>query len=155
MYERRRRGESFFERILNYFTEIGKEIDEFVESMFEAMSLSKPDWDAEMCCIEPLVHVETTPESVIVTADLPYVENKNDIRISATEDSLEFTANMKKEVRFEKWGTIQRETSFRKYRKFIRLPEKVVPEEAKATFKNGILQVVLPKKFKATPIKVE
>lgn len=155
MYERRRRRESFFDRILNYFAEIGEEIDELIESMFEAVSFSRPDWDADTCCLEPLVHVESTPESIIVTADLPYVENKNDIKINATEDTLELTADMKKEVRFERWGTVQRETAFRRYRKLIKLPEKVVPHEAKATFKNGILQIVLPKKFKATPIRVE
>lgn len=153
MYERRRKD--FFDRILNYFAEIGEEIDALVESMFEAISFSKPDWDVETCCIEPLVHVETTPESVIVTADLPYVNSKDDIRINATEDTLEILAEMKKEVRFEKWGTIQRETSFRRYRKILRLPEKVIPEEAKATFRNGILKIVLPKKIKATPIKIE
>ncbi|MBS7287554.1 MAG: Hsp20/alpha crystallin family protein [Candidatus Freyarchaeota archaeon] len=155
MYERRRRRESFFDRILNYFAEIGEEIDELVESMFEAVSFSRPDWDADACCLEPLVHVESTPESVVVTADLPYVENKNDIKINATEDTLEFTADMKREVRFERWGTVQREAAFRRYRKLIKLPEKVVPQEAKATFKNGILQIILPKKFKATPIEVE
>ncbi|MEM1657437.1 MAG: Hsp20/alpha crystallin family protein [Candidatus Jordarchaeales archaeon] len=154
MYERRRRKD-FFDRILNYFAEIGEEIDALVESMFEAISFSKPDWDIETCCIEPLVHVETTPESVIVTADLPYVESKDDIKINATEDTLELLAEMKKEVRFEKWGTIQRETSFRRYRKILRLPEKVIPEKAKATFKNGILRIILPRKIQATPIKID
>ncbi len=155
MYERRRRGDSFFEKILNYFTEMRREMDEFVESMFEAMRFSRPDWDVETCCIEPLVHVENTPESVIVTADLPFVESKEDININATEDMLELLAEMKKEVRFERWGTIQRETTFRRYHKLISLPEKVLPQEAKAIFKQGILKIILPKKFKTTPIKVE
>ncbi|MHA1607718.1 MAG: Hsp20/alpha crystallin family protein [Candidatus Freyarchaeota archaeon] len=155
MYERRRRREAFFERLLNYFTELGEEIDEFVESMFEAMRFSRPDWDMDSCCIEPLVHVESTPDSIIVTADLPYVEGKENIKLNATEDTLEILAEMKKDVRFEKWGTIQREATFRKYHKIIRLPEKVVPEEARATFKNGVLQVILPKKVKKTPIKIE
>ncbi len=154
MYERRRRG-SIFERLMNYFSEIGEEIDELIESMFESTRIFRPDWDVESCCLEPLVHIETTPVSVIVTADLPYVESKDDIKINATEDTIELVADMKREVRFEKWGTVQRETSFRKYRKLIRLPEEVNPQEAKATFKNGVLRVVLPKKHKPTTIKIE
>jgi len=36
----------------------------------------------------------------------------------------------------------------------VRLPEKVNAEEAKATLKNGILQIILPKKKKRVSVPV-
>ncbi|MBS7613189.1 Hsp20/alpha crystallin family protein [Candidatus Bathyarchaeota archaeon] len=47
----------------------------------------------------------------------------------------------------------------RKYYKEIELPEKVDPKKAKSTYKNGVLEVRLPKKKveapKGEPIEIE
>lgn len=126
-------------------------IDEIFEE-FEA--LMRPSWDATEKCLVPLVNIEDRNNEIIVTIDLPCVERKEDIDLNVTEDNLEIIARMKKSIKWERWGTSQRHLEFETFRKFIRLPEKVDPEGARATFKNGILKVSLPKIRKRYAIKI-
>jgi HSP20 family protein len=77
---------------------------------------------------EPLVDVVETNGEIQVVAELPGVEKK-DIRLSGTEDTL----------------TIVVDNPQRKYFKEVSLPAKVRVREAKSRYKNGVLEVKLPK----------
>lgn len=77
---------------------------------------------------EPLVDIVETNSEVRVVVELPGVE-KTDIKLHGTEDSL----------------TISVDTSQSKYYKEIELPAKVKVKEASSTYKNGVLEVVIPK----------
>ncbi|MCX8205142.1 MAG: Hsp20/alpha crystallin family protein [Candidatus Nezhaarchaeota archaeon] len=136
---RRRRG--IFDRI--------EELFDRIEELF------RPSWDLERCYLEPLIDVEEREDYVVVTADLPCVERKEDIRLDVTEDSLVLEAYMARGFRLDRWGTVQREVEFKSFKKVVRLPAKVDPEGARATFKNGILRVLLPKKVERYVIRVE
>jgi HSP20 family protein len=92
---------------------------------------------------EPLVDIVDTDGEIHVVVELPGVE-KNDIKLHGTEDSL----------------TISVDTPQYKYYKDVELPEKVRVKEASSSYKNGVLEVVLPKaeagnKPKGEPIDVE
>ncbi|HEX68787.1 MAG TPA: Hsp20/alpha crystallin family protein [Candidatus Bathyarchaeota archaeon] len=91
---------------------------------------------------EPLVDIYMTNGEVKVIAELPGV-NKEDIQLHGTEDTL----------------TISVDTPERKYYKEVKLPAKVDPKGAKTSYKNGVLEVTLPKKEerkpKGEPIKIE
>lgn len=92
---------------------------------------------------EPLVDIIETNGEIHVVAELPGVEKK-DIKLHGTEDSL----------------SISVDTPQRKYFKEITLPAKVNVKEAKTEYKNGVLEVKLPKikeekKPKGEPIKIE
>ncbi|KYH42083.1 MAG: heat shock protein Hsp20 [Candidatus Bathyarchaeota archaeon B26-2] len=78
---------------------------------------------------EPLTDVITTDDEVKVIAELPGVEKK-DIKLHGTEDAL----------------TISVDTPQRKYHKKVELPVKVDPKKAKASYKNGVLEVTLQRK---------
>jgi HSP20 family protein len=78
---------------------------------------------------EPLTDVITTDEKVEVVMELPGVEKK-DIKLHGLEDSL----------------MISVDTSQRKYHKKVALPVKVDPSRVKSSYKNGVLEVILPKK---------
>ena len=84
---------------------------------------------------EPLVDVLDVDESVKIVAELPGVQ-KSDIKLDATEDSL----------------TISVDTPDRNYYKKIELPAKIDSESAKASYTNGVLEVIL-KKIEATSKK--
>ncbi|MEM3437867.1 MAG: Hsp20/alpha crystallin family protein [Nitrososphaerales archaeon] len=126
-------------------------IDEIFEE-FEA--LMRPSWDATEKCLVPLVNIEDRDNEIVVMVDLPCVERKEDIDLNVTEDYLEIVAKMRESIKWERWGTSQRYLEFKTFRKSIRLPEKVDPEGARATFKNGILKVLLPKVRKRYTIKI-
>lgn len=92
---------------------------------------------------EPLVDIVETDGEVHVVAELPGVE-KEDVKLHGTEDTL----------------TISVDTPQRKYHKEINLPAKVNVKEAKTQYKNGVLEVKMPKikeerKPKGEPIKIE
>ena len=91
---------------------------------------------------EPLVDVLETDGEVKVIAELPGVEKK-DIKLHGTENSL----------------TISVDTPQRKYYKEVETPAKINPKQAKSTYKNGVLEVTVPKKKeekpKGEPIKIE
>lgn len=91
---------------------------------------------------EPLVDIVETNEDIHVVAELPGVE-KTDIKLHGTEDSL----------------TISVDTPNYKYYKEAALPVKVRVREAKSRYKNGVLEVIIPKaeasnKPKGEPIDI-
>lgn len=106
---------------------------------------------------EPFTDIMETKDSVVVTAELPGVR-KEDIKINATEDAVEISAETKEEKKVEEKGYYRRERSLGRYYRSYTLPARVKPEKAKASYKNGVLEVVLPKaekKEKGKSIKIE
>ena len=105
---------------------------------------------------EPFTDVVETDKEVIVTAEIPGVE-KSDIKINATEDRIEISAETKREAKEEKKGYMRRERSYEKFYRALTLPATVDAGKAKASYKNGVLEVALPKTevTKKTTVKVE
>ena len=91
---------------------------------------------------EPLTDINETEDQIAITVELPGV-SKEDIDINVTEE--------KEEVNVK--------TESRKYFKSIDLNSLVETESSKATYKNGILDLVLTKKEsdkpKGTKVKVD
>ena len=81
--------------------------------------------------IEPLTDIIEGLNDVAITVEIPGVE-KDDIDLTATENTLEIKVDSPK----------------RKYHKRIDLPCNVKTKSTKATYKNGILDIVLDKKEK-------
>lgn len=92
---------------------------------------------------EPLVDIIESNGEVCVVAELPGVD-KNDIKLYGSEESLTITVDIPD----------------RKYHKEVELPTKVNVREAKTRYKNGVLEVILPKmredkKQKGEPMKID
>jgi HSP20 family protein len=90
---------------------------------------------------EPLIDVITEGNQIRVVAELPGVE-KSDINLQCSEKDL----------------TISVDTSQRKYRKTMELPVSVDPDTPKASYKNGVLEVILKRqepRTKGKEIKIE
>lgn len=87
---------------------------------------------------EPLVDIVETNGEIHVVVELPGVE-KGDIKLHGTEDAL----------------TISVDTPHYKYYKEVELPVKVKVKEARSSYKNGVLEVVLPKAESASKPKGE
>jgi len=83
---------------------------------------------------EPLTDIIEGDEDVAVTVEMPGVE-KEDVDLNVTGDTLEITVD----------------TPARKYHKRLDLPCGVKPKTTKATYKNGVLDVVIARKDKKKP----
>jgi HSP20 family protein len=114
----------------------------------------RPSWSAVDRCLEPLVDVENHANDIIANIDLPCVEKKEDIKIFIGEDTLEVAAELKKAIKWERWGHVQKKIEFTSFKKTMRLPERVKPEVSQAVFKNGILRIRMPKTKKRVILKV-
>jgi HSP20 family protein len=109
-------------------------------------------YDIERRELRPLAQITETDEEVIVTVDLPCVL-KESIDLKCTADTLTIKAKMSECVRLVHHG--RREAEFENYRKSIRLPSTVDPDKAQASFKNGLLQVRLPRKSYGSEVRIE
>ncbi|MFQ6135401.1 MAG: Hsp20/alpha crystallin family protein [Nitrososphaerales archaeon] len=133
-----------------------RRISDWIDEVFSDIEEEfRPLWNEAERCLEPLVDVSTTEDEVVVTVDLPCVVNKEDISLNVSEESLEVKAVMHRAVKWERWGTVQKDIGFNSFRKVVRLPDKVDPAEAKAKFSRGILTVTLPRVRKKFDIKIE
>ena len=140
--------------VFDYYEDLFKRMEQRFLDIFKMRPFSMPSWDTESCSLEPLVDYKITTDEVIITADLPNVE-KQDIEIHTTSDTVEIKAEMKKEVKFERWGTKAYQKEFRCFHKILGLPTKINTDKVKATFKNGMLQINAPIKREKTKINIE
>jgi len=90
----------------------------------------------------PEADIEETPVEIVVSFALPGVE-KSDIRVEATEDSITVTGRRPEEERTP--GSCRREMPRGEFLRRVRLPSEVKPQAAKASSRNGILRVSLPR----------
>ncbi len=93
---------------------------------------------------QPLSDLRETNKELIATIEIPGVDKK-DIQLQITENTLEVKVEKKQEISVEKKGYIREERSYKGFCRSMLLPSKVLPEQAKASYKNGILEVVMPK----------
>jgi HSP20 family protein len=75
---------------------------------------------------KPLIDVMETTDEVHVIAEMPGVD-RTDVQLDTTESRLDIKA----------------QNEFRKYSESVELPVKVDPHSAKATYRNGVLEVRL------------
>lgn len=109
----------------------------------------------------PKVDVKETENAYSLDMELPG-RTENDVNIELDHNTL--TISSKKEETTEKsegteknnnsgkWLIRERRTS--EFSRSFRLPEDVDNENVKATFKNGILNVMMPRKTLATPKRI-
>lgn len=100
----------------------------------------------------PALDLIETNQEIIARLSLPGV-SKEKIDLRVTEDSLSVEA-----VAVPVEGKyLRRETSPQGFKRDIKLPEEIKPEQVKATYENGILEVHLPKLVVVVPttVKVE
>ena len=105
---------------------------------------------------EPFIDVIETDKEVIATAEMPGLE-KQDIKLNVSEDRLEISAETKHEEKKEEKGYVYRERRSGSYYRAISLPSPVDPDKSKASYKNGVLEIKMPKTEvrKKTPLKIE
>jgi HSP20 family protein len=80
---------------------------------------------------------------LVVRADLPGL-NKDDVKVDVTEDSITIQGERKREQEEEREGVYRSERAYGSFYRVIPLPEGTIADQAKATFKDGVLEVTMP-----------
>lgn len=95
---------------------------------------------------------------IVVKAELPGIE-KDNIEVNLTNHHLSIKGEKKKEEEVKEENYYRSERSYGSFLRTIELPADVQPDKIKASFKQGILEVRLPKteeaKGKEIKVKVE
>ncbi|WP_457550305.1 Hsp20/alpha crystallin family protein [Archaeoglobus sp.] len=137
--------------IFDPFEEI-RRIQEKLNRLFEDFERIGP----RVVSVEFPVDVIDESDRIRVVADLPGF-NKEDIEVWIEDGDLVIKAERKEEREEKEANYLRRERRFGRVYRRIALPADVDVENIKATYNNGVLEVVIPKteKAKKKVIKVE
>jgi len=141
-----------------------EEMEQMMEHFFDRGSWMSPfrfrrNWPNMPEAFEgrmPKVDVINRDKEVVVKAELPGV-NKDDVDVTVSDDSLTIKASTKHEEVKEEDEYHRRELSSGSFVRTIQLPATVNASEAVASFKDGMLELTLPKveAAKKQSIKIE
>ncbi len=104
----------------------------------------------------PMVDVYEAEDSIRLVADLPGVK-QGDIQLSIEGDTLTLKGERKRDAEVKEDQYYRVERSYGTFQRNILLPSVVDPNKVKATYRDGVLEILLPKKEEAKPkeIKIE
>ncbi|UCF31378.1 MAG: Hsp20/alpha crystallin family protein [bacterium] len=108
--------------------------------------------------VNPAVDVVDTKDSIRIHVELPGIA-KEDVEISLKDDILTIRGEKKREKEEKGENRYYVERSFGSFSRTMSLPGRVKNDKVKATFKNGVLEIDLPKaeeeKSREIQVKVE
>ena len=130
-------------------TSLRREMDRLWENFFGERPLPKI-WEREWA---PSLEMSETKDNFVVKAEVPGIDAK-DIDISLTGDVLTIKGE-KRQEKEEDYHLVER--SYGSFSRSVRLPAEVESDRIKASYKNGILNITLPKseKVKAKEVKIK
>ena len=112
----------------------------------------------EMEISAPAVDLFEEKDDIVVKAELPGIE-KDNIEVNVSDHHLTIKGEKKKEEEVKQENYYRCERSYGSFLRTLELPADVKADKVKAAFKNGVLEVRLPKteeaKAKEIKIKVE
>jgi len=113
------------------------------EYMFERVFTSS--WNEAAQSIEPLYNIAVGSSEVILTVDLPYV-NQEEVTLKVpADDTVEIYANTKRRITFADMGVRHRGGQFKSYHARVHMPVPVLESGMTSKFKRGVLEVRLPR----------
>lgn len=92
----------------------------------------------------PLSDIRETETKVIATFELPGAD-KGEIDLNVTEDTIEIKVSKKAEKEVKDKNKYSYEARSSQFYRALPLPTTVKAHQAKATYKNGILNIEIPK----------
>jgi HSP20 family protein len=106
--------------------------------------------------ISPSIDVYEDKDDIVVKAEVPGLD-KNDIEVKISDSEVTLKGEKKKEEKIDEENYYRCERSYGAFLRSVDLPVGFHADKAKASFKNGILEVRLPKseEAKAKEIKVK
>ena len=94
--------------------------------------------------VTPSVDIYEDANNVIVKAEIPGMK-KEDIEVNITENTITISGQKKAEEKVERQDYYRLERSFGSFSRKLRLPVETLTDKAMATFKDGVLEVKIPK----------
>ena len=133
-----------------------RELDDFTSRMNRFFgvqnALARPSADKELMTFAdwtPACDIQETPEAFVIHAEIPDVK-REDVKVTVHEGVLTLAGERKseKEEKGRKYHRVER--SYGRFQRSFTLPTAVDETKVAATFKDGMLNVQVPKALQAT-----
>ena len=102
----------------------------------------------------PVVDVFEEKDDIVVKAELPGMD-KDNIEVNLTDHTLTIRGEKKKEEEVKEENYYRAERSYGSFLRTIDLPAEVRGDKVTASFKNGVLEVRMPKTEQANAKEVK
>lgn len=133
---RHRRGE---------VSDLQRDVNRLFDEFFGDMGLTPfHGVDARLSAFTPSVNVSETDHEVKVTAELPGLEEK-DIEVTLDDNAVTIKGEKNEEHEDKTEHSYHMERSYGAFHRIIPLPTQVHGDQARASFKKGVLAITLPK----------
>jgi HSP20 family protein len=135
-------------------------VEDFWRRPFPSVLRPERWWPSEAGMMMRLVAVDVYEEKddVIIKAELPGL-SKEDISVQVADSTLTIKGEKKREEEIKEEDYYSCERSFGAFTRTIDLPSEVKADQVKACFKNGVLEIRMPKteeaKKKAVTVKID
>lgn len=133
--------ERFAEDVNNVFDDFGMGRSWFGPRLGRNTSTSQ--WRAAADMWAPAIEVSHRDNELLVRADLPGMK-RDDVCVDVTDDNITISGKREQEQETERGGIYRSERSYGSFCRTIPLPEGAMADQAKATFKDGVLEVRMP-----------
>ena len=142
----RRRGEVTVNREEDHpLTLVERDMNHMFDDFFGGFGLAPSDfWDTDWSAFSPQVDIVDNEKEIKVSVELPGLDEK-DIDVSLSRDTLTISGEKQQEKEDKGKNYYRMERSYGSFKRAIPIPCEVKTEAIDATFKNGVLSVVLPK----------
>jgi HSP20 family protein len=120
----------------------------------EAFADSK-DFEDEvsMSTWRPVVDIFDTANAIVIKAELPGIK-KNDVSVDVKDNVLTIRGERSLTKKIKEENYYRKERCFGKFQRSFTLPEAIDPAGIKANFKNGVLEIEVPKAEEKKPKQI-
>lgn len=110
--------------------------------------------DSALTSWAPPVDIYETPEELVVTADLPGV-NEKDFDVRVENNTLTIRGERKFEKTVSEDNYLRTERSYGSFSRSLSLPNTVNPDAIRAEYRGGVLTIRMPKREESKPKQIK
>lgn len=141
------------------FYSLQKEMNSLFDDFFRGFDITpRGFFQRGMAIFTPTVDVEENEKEFIIKAELPGVDEK-EIEVTVTDDVVTIRGEKKEEKEDKGKNYYYMERSYGSFNRVIPLSTETESDKAAATFKNGVLNITIPKsqtaKAKGTKVPIK
>lgn len=117
-----------------------RELDRFLSSDFPALKTGLGQNFGT-----PSIDIHETQNEVVATCDIPGLEKKEDVNIDIENNMLTISGTVNRVNEVKEENMHRQERFVGRFQRAVALPTRVNSEGVKATYKNGVLEIRMPK----------